>query len=730
MKTKKRGGWRLLLLEILAGLGLLAATFLVSTRADIATTEKYLYSIVEYMKAQCNSSNLRDLASEAKSLLRMSESVAMIRDRMAETGQADPEFLEECAQRCFLDGVLLLDGSGSVTVQNPSAPLDAEGLLARMDMTSVLDTLTFREKVYALRTEGIDGAHIDIAATGRVDAPGVILVYYHTSGQYAKTFNNAIYPLVNGYNVEEDGTIVISSGNHIVASNNQALIGTDINDVPVLAQIMEQGTGNHLIHARDGRRPFGNDFGLMDKSQNYYIYAYMTERGVFSTTPGSLLFALFLYLSLLAILHMLRWRITQTYRQKQLEEQEKYTQLLQEKNTQLQEAVAQAEKANAAKSSFLSRMSHDIRTPLNGIIGLLEIDAAHPDNRAQVDQDREKMRVSADHLLSLLNDVLQMSKLESGEITLAHERIDLNHLATDVLTIISQRAAESGVTMTFDKRSDPVCTPWIYGSPLHLRQIFLNIYTNCIKYNRVGGSISTLFQMVEKDDRTVTYRWTISDTGIGMSQSFLEHIFDPFTQENTDARSVYQGTGLGMAIVKGLVDRMHGTIRVSSIQDVGSTFVVTIPFEIAQAPLPEAPEKSGAVRADIHGMRLMLAEDNALNAEIASLLLKDAGASVTTVGDGQQALDLFRRSAPGTFDLILMDVMMPVMDGLTATKAIRSLDRPDAKTIPIIAMTANAFAEDVEKCLAAGMNAHLAKPLEIGRVIATIARFRDGRSLT
>ena len=724
MKTDRKGRWKILLLEILAGLGLLTATFFLSSRADMVTTEKYLYSIVEYMKAQCNASNLRDLASEAKSLLRVSESAAMIREWMAETGQVDPEFLEDCAQRCFLDGVLLLDESGAVTAQNAFAPLGTDDLLTQLDMASVLDTLTFQEKVYTLRIDGADGSHTDLAATGRKNVPGIILVYYHTSGQYAQTFNNAIYALVNGYNVEENGTIVISSANHIVASNNPSLIGADINNIPVLAHIMERGTGNHLIHARDSQRPFGNDFGLMDKSQNYYIYAYMTERGVFSTTPRNLLFALFLYLSLLAALHMLQWRMTQSYRQKQLEEQEKYTQLLQEKNTQLQEAVAQAEKANAAKSSFLSRMSHDIRTPLNGIIGLLEIDAAHPDNRVQVDQDREKMRVSADHLLSLLNDVLQMSKLESGEITLAHERIDLNHLSTEVLTIISQRAAESGITLAFDKRSDPVCTPWVYGSPLHLRQIFLNIYTNCIKYNQVGGTISTLFQLAEKDDKTVSYRWTISDTGIGMSQAFLEHIFDPFTQENADARSVYQGTGLGMAIVKGLVDRMHGTIEVSSTLDVGSTFVITIPFEIAQAPLPDGPEKPGAERADIHGLRLMLVEDNELNAEIARLLLEDAGAAVTTVENGRQALELFQKNSPGTFDMILMDVMMPVMDGLTSTKAIRSLERPDAKTIPIIAMTANAFAEDAEKCLAAGMNAHLAKPLEIGRVIATIASFR------
>ena len=275
--------------------------------------------------------------------------------------------------------------------------------------------------------------------------------------------------------------------------------------------------------------------------------------------------------------------------------------------------------------------------------------------------------------------------------------------------------------MVYDKRSDPVSVPWVYGSPLHLRQIFLNIYTNCIKYNKVGGSITTLFQLVARDEQSVTYRWTISDTGIGMSEAYLQHIFDPFTQENADARSVYQGTGLGMAIVKGLLEKMQGQIEVRSTQGVGSTFLITIPFAIAAPPKAAAPDADTA--ADIHGVRLLLAEDNELNAEIAQTLLTDAGAQVTTVGDGAQALALFRSRAPGTFDAILMDMMMPVMDGLSATRAIRALDRPDAKTIPILAMTANAFAEDAEKCLSAGMNAHLAKPLDIAALKRTIRFF-------
>ena len=383
-----------------------------------------------------------------------------------------------------------------------------------------------------------------------------------------------------------------------------------------------------------------------------------------------------------------------------------------------------AQAAYRAKTMFFANMSHDIRTPLNGIIGLIRIDQTHMDDTEMLRENHRKMLISADYLLSLINDVLQMSKLESGKTTLAHEPMDPYRMEEEILTIVGQRAAESGVTLTFDEHSDQATDLWVYGSPIHLRQIFLNIYTNCIKYNKVGGSITTLFQMVKKDEKTVTYRWTISDTGIGMSEEFLEHIFDPFTQENTDARSVYQGTGLGMAIVKGLVERMGGHIQVSSRVNVGSTFVVTLPFEIAEPVQAEASKEKDGAPADIRGMRLLLVEDNELNAEIARLLLEDAGAVITRVGDGQQALDLFREEPAGSFDGILMDVMMPVMDGLTATRAIRGLDRPDAKTIPIIAMTANAFAEDAAKCFDAGMNAHLSKPLDIRKVISTIARFR------
>ncbi len=395
---------------------------------------------------------------------------------------------------------------------------------------------------------------------------------------------------------------------------------------------------------------------------------------------------------------------------------------------QLEEALKKAEIANLSKTEFLRRMSHDIRTPLNGIIGLLEVDETHFDNAELIRKNHEKMKVSAQHLLSLINDVLQMSKLEDGSVELAHEPISLVELTKEIISIVIDRAINAGINWEYEKEKPIIPYPYIYGSPLHLRQVFLNIYGNAIKYNRRGGKVSTVVQDLGSKDGICTYRWIISDTGIGMKQEFLNHIFEPFAQEKNDARSIYRGTGLGMAIVKKLITQMGGEISVSSQEGIGSTFVITIPFEIA--PAPSKGNNHLGEEYNIHGLNLLLAEDNELNAEIANLLLGDEGAKVTVVSDGLQAVERFKNNKPGTFDAILMDVMMPVMDGLTATKTIRALKRPDAKYIPIISMTANAFKEDEKECLESGMNAHLTKPLEMMKVKRTIYEQVERAELT
>lgn len=732
MKSKKGQLLRrkIVPLEIAAGVLLLSGVFLFSSSLDITRTEKRLYHTVEYIKEQCNNSELRDLAAEAKSLLRVTQSAEQVqwrlqggRDDMTSREHAE-KTLEDYAKACYLDGLFLLDADGNVLAQYDKAGLNAGELLAQTDTDALMDVVDFREKSYGARIPFEDGSHVDLAAVGRRDAKGVIVGYYYTPAEYTRIFNSSLNSLVSGYEPEQDGTIVISSGSKIVASNDESLVGADTGDFLLLKRIMERGTGGKLVHADGSSSKIRHEFGLMDKCQDYYIYAYMTERAVFSATPKNLAYVLFLYVLLLAAIHMLWWRTERSYEKKRLRAQQKYTRLLKSKNTQLKDAVEQAERANAAKSSFLSRMSHDIRTPLNGIIGLLKIDEAHMDDMALVRSNHEKMEVAAGHLLALINDVLQMSKLEDGTVNLAHEPLSLRELTKEIIVIVEENAAENGVSLNFD-RQNSLPHPYVYGSPLHLRQIFLNICSNCIKYNKPGGSIRGSVQCVEQTDDTVTYRWTIADTGIGMSKTYLKQLFDPFTQEKNDARSVYQGTGLGMSIVKALLEQMHGSIAVTSEEGVGSTFVVTIPFDIA--PEPQSGKTEPPHDATIEGLHFLLAEDNDLNAEIALALLTDQGAKVTVAKDGREALDTFCTEPAGTFDAVLMDVMMPVMDGIAVTRAIRALDRPDAKTIPIIAVTANAFAEDTEKCMEAGMNAHLAKPLDIQKLKQTVCEQMKNR---
>ena len=705
-------------IQLLLGVVILTIVAALTIQSDMAATQQRLATTAGYIKEQCNRYARIELAAETKSLIRIIESSKQIVHQIEEEdGCVDPAALEYYAKNSYVTGVVLLDADGTILSQYHENGQMPEPVSEALKSAALLDTANHPEKRYAVRFRCADRSEIDLAATAYIGKAGIIVAYYHTSLEYIESFDLSIASLLSGYNMENNGTIAVSNGEKIVASNDGTLVGQSTNDVPILRKIKQTGAENRMTNAYQSGNPLSRYFGLMERGRDYYVYTFLPERNAFQSTPRALLYTLIAYVVVLLVLNRIRWRTEQRA-------QAEFAERLQHKNQQLSVAVQEADRANAAKTSFLSRMSHDIRTPLNGIIGLLEIDAAHPDDRELIDSNREKMRVSANHLLSLLNDVLQMSKLESGEIALGHEPIDLNRLAAEVMTIVSQRAAESGITMENDRRSEQVSAPWVYGSPLHLRQIFLNIYTNCIKYNKPGGSITTLFQCVEKDEKTVTYRWTISDTGIGMSEEFLGHIFDPFTQEKTDARSIYQGTGLGMAIVKGLVEQMHGSIEVGSTLGVGSTFTITIPFEIAESVEVKPARRNDVGQADIRGLRLMLAEDNDLNAEIAKMLLEDAGVIVTGVGDGRQAVSLFREKPAGTFDVILMDIMMPVMDGLTATKTIRALDRPDARTIPIIAMTANAFEEDAQKCLAAGMNAHLAKPLDIGKLIATIAQYK------
>lgn len=392
----------------------------------------------------------------------------------------------------------------------------------------------------------------------------------------------------------------------------------------------------------------------------------------------------------------------------------------QETQRKLELAVLEAKKANEVKAAFLSRMSHDIRTPLNGIIGLLEIDERHPDDRAMIDANRIKAKTAANHLLSLVNDVLNITRLEDRNVTLGREAFNINELATDVLTIIAMRATEEGIQLHHTDCSEEIKYPFVFGSPLHVKQVLLNIMSNAIKYNRPGSSISCKTEMVSSSKSQVVYRVTVSDTGIGMSEEFQKRLFEPFAQERCDARSTYQGTGLGMTIAKNLIERMNGSIEVQSKLGVGTTFTIVVPFDIATEK--DLPQKTEFNDISLNKTRILLAEDNELNMEIGKVILNDLGATITEARNGKEAVDIFKSNPKGTFDLILMDIMMPKLNGYEATRAIRNLPREDAQSIPIVAMTANAFEDDKKAALNAGMNGHLSKPIDIDELKRTLKK--------
>ena len=398
--------------------------------------------------------------------------------------------------------------------------------------------------------------------------------------------------------------------------------------------------------------------------------------------------------------------------------------LMLDKNDFMHKSIAleSEKKANKSKSDFLSRMSHDMRTPLNGIIGLLKIAEKHFDDRELVLENFRKMQVAADYLLSLINDILQMSKIEDGNVPLTQEIINFEELSQDVLTIIEQRAKDRGIQMQFRAKKEDLRYPFIYGSPVHLRQILMNIAGNAVKYNRENGSIRLAYQETAFDGANATFEFVCADTGKGMSKEFQEHMFEPFSQEENGARTTFGGSGLGLSIVQKLVEKMNGQISVVSEEGKGSTFTITLTLRVD--PLTESDSREPELktqRKSIKGIRILLAEDNALNMEIAEFILESEGAVITKAWNGQEAVDIFQNSDEGTFDIILMDVMMPVMDGLSATRTIREMDRKDAREIPIIAMTANAFDEDRKRSREAGMDRHLAKPLDPREIVKTIS---------
>ena len=393
----------------------------------------------------------------------------------------------------------------------------------------------------------------------------------------------------------------------------------------------------------------------------------------------------------------------------------------QQEKARLQMAYEEADSENRAKTEFMNRMSHDIRTPINGIMGMVDIIRKNRDDRGKVDDSLDKIQLSTRHLLELVSDVLDMSKLEAGMFEIHEDVFDMNELMDEVAALVDAQLVESGITHC--KHRSNIQHTALKGSSLQLRRIMVNLLSNAIKYNKSNGTIDTYAEELSCDGTTVWYEFKIVDTGIGMSEEFIkEQLFKPFTQEKNDARTLYRGTGLGMSIVKALLDKMGGSIEVESQLGEGSTFTFRLPFKVDENAIETKKEEQSSGEQKLEGKQILLVEDNEINMEIAEFYLKELGIVVDKAWNGKEAIDKFEESAPGTYDLILMDIMMPVMGGREAARRIRTLERPDAETVRIYAMTAQVSSESVHKCLASGMNGHIAKPIDESKLREILTR--------
>ena len=710
IKRKKKEK-RIQLFGGLIGICVVAVALFCFFYAEKAEAEKRMVEIVNYVKVQCSTYTHYNESSESKSLLRAIESARQMSTnidmKIENGGQISQEFLKDNLQTLWVDGILVLDAEGKTDCEYSMDESLTNEITEYLQKEIIMDFAGYEERTYSERFNRKDGSHIDIAACARKDAPGIVAIYYYTSPEFARNYTLTIQNFLNGYSTRKDGTIIVADEGIVVASNDQSLLGQNTADNEVVQAMKKHTDSQHIYHLKN--EGIGC-YGIMLKQRDYYIYAYLQDTEVFHNLPLSVISVMFLYFLIYSIFWLWTYRTNLAHRKQEQEKDEKY-------KAELLIAAKKAEAANEAKTEFLQRMSHDIRTPINGICGMLNVADHYADDMEKQTECRTKVKEASNLLLELVNDVLDMSKLESGEIVLEELPFNLSSIYKEVFVVIEQMAAEQNIQIVWEKKE--ITHRDFIGSPGYVKRVMMNILSNAVKYNRENGQIYiSCMEIPSEQPEMTTMEFVCRDTGIGMTEEFQKCVFEPFAQEHTGSRTKFAGTGLGMAIAKNLVEKMGGTITFESEEGAGTTFVIRVPFKI-DLDVDKREEQEDVSGKSIKGLHILLAEDNDLNMEIAEFMLQNEEAVVTKAWNGQEAVEIFRKSGPGEFDVILMDIMMPVMNGYEAAKTIRSMDREDAKVIPIIAMTANAFTEDRLRAKEAGMDEHIAKPID-GKLLVKV----------
>ena len=839
-------------LYVLVGVLLMAGVVLASGWKALHVTEERFCQTIEFVKSQSTSFEQYNDTITAKALRRSAVSVHQLAGDAA-LDLSDPHCLKQQTETLWLTGISVLRPDGTLLCEYTANGIGYAQLEDRLKKETALDVFRFPQKTYLKRVLLADGSAVDVAAH-RADHEEVILLAYRcTPAKFVEGTALSVQSILDGYPEETSGTLFIVQNNQVIASNRPELIGQDTTASPPVQEIRSAGLAEKLMPTH-GWNGSGCYFGMYSHGRSFDLYAYTDEKNVFHESLTLVLTALVCYILLVSVLQMLRRRSVQEMEQQKKEQEKKYQTQLEEQNRKLEIALQHEGAANRAKREFLFNMSHDIRTPMNAIIGFTSLAATHIDNREQVLDYLKKISTSSQHLLSLINDVLDMSRIESGKVKIEEKAVHLPDLVHDVRSIIQPNVAAKRLSLfidTMDIEDEDIIT-----DPLRLNQILLNILSNAIKFTPTGGMIS--IRIAQKNGAPkgcVCYEFRIKDNGIGMSEEFQKHIFEEFSREESSTVSGIQGTGLGMSITKNIVDLMGGTIALTSEPGKGTEFIVTLCFtrsgqkaEPKQLPQLEGlralvadddtntclnvstmlskigmrPEwtisgKEAVIRtkyaveqgdefsvyiidwlipdmngieivrqirkvignrcpiiiltaydwadiedearaagvtafcekplflselrrvlaepfraepaskpaqptaADLKGKKLLLVEDNELNREIALEILKEAGFVVDTAEDGAVAVQKIKQAAPGQYDLILMDIQMPNLDGYEATRQIRALPDAEKASIPIFAMTANAFEEDRQNALEAGMNGHIAKPLDVPHLLRVLA---------
>lgn len=688
-------------LMLVMGAFVMAVTALIGGDSSIRNAQQTAQRTLQYLKEQCISYRDTVAADRIKSLVRLTEQAQEVAEREGMVGQSrSNEELARYAQRQRVTCVLVLNKDLEIEFSS-GADMDWSDYYTNEAIRSVMD---YPEKIFARRLTR-DGAMYDIAAVARIENPGVVFCVRLQSNTTIASYRASIESLLAGYDTLLNDKVYtyITNGERVVGSSAAEQWNLPVDEVPLIRALESSPSpGSELTQLRTD----GTFFGAREQYQQYSLYVFLPADFVFAQTKNMLISAFGVYAVAVMVVVLLLVRLGQDRKRRELAYQK-----------QLEKEVERATAADQAKTHFLRSMSHDIRTPINIIMGMLEIIGRNPEDVTLVQSCREKAQTAARYLLALVNDVLTLNRPKREALgktpycltSELHELLDISHAQAEsagvVLTVMD-------LTLEHERFT---------GDPLYMRQICQNIIGNAIKYNHPGGWVRCSFRESRDADGVCRLKFVCEDNGVGMSETFQRHMFEAFAQENSDRGSLSGGVGMGLAVVKKLVDERGGTIQVDSARGQGTRFCVVLPMMPSEAE-PEAALPDAA--ASIAGRRLLVAEDNELNREIAVYLLQEAGAVVDQAADGKEAVEMFAASAPGTYDAVLMDVMMPELDGLSATRAIRGMDRPDAQ-LPIIAMTANLFDEDVAAFLAAGMDAHIPKPLEAGQMIKTIAEWLE-----